>query len=270
MANNPDGRAFAQLLDGTPLRVLVSADFATIAWRKLLINAVENPITALTLQRQAVLRRDDIYALCLAILGEAVAVARADGARLPDEEPTRTMATLLSYPPEAGTSMYFDRLAGRSLEVEALTGTDQNTKDILEAVNFIKEKVEQLPTKEDVRAIVEQVVDEKLQPIHASLTEINRRLDTIEEHYANLKGVTKEIDEIRGEVRAIQKHLGTKGRSRPDHARARRADSVQFTHSVESNSGSAGPSAGHAYGKPTPVLLPPYRGFAVRFSEGCG
>ena len=208
VANNPDGRAFAQLLDGTPLRVLVSADFATIAWRKLLINAVANPITALTLQRQAVLRRDDIHALCLAILGEAVAVARADGARLPDEEPTRTMATLLSYPPEAGTSMYFDRLAGRSLEVEALTGTDQNTKDILEAVNFIKEKVEQLPTKEDVRAIVEQVVDEKLQPIHASLTEINRRLDTIEEHYANLKGVTKEIDEIRGEVRAIQKHLG--------------------------------------------------------------
>jgi archaellum component FlaC len=85
---------------------------------------------------------------------------------------------------------------------------DQNTKDILEAVNFIKEKVEQLPTKDDVRAIVEEVVDEKLRPIHASLREINRRLDTIEEHYGNLKGVTKEIDEIRAEVRAIQKHLG--------------------------------------------------------------
>jgi 2-dehydropantoate 2-reductase len=32
------------------------------------------------------------------------------------------MATLLTYPPEAGTSMYFDRLAGQALEVEALTG----------------------------------------------------------------------------------------------------------------------------------------------------
>jgi 2-dehydropantoate 2-reductase len=32
------------------------------------------------------------------------------------------MASLLTYPPEAGTSMYFDRLAGRGLEVEALTG----------------------------------------------------------------------------------------------------------------------------------------------------
>ena len=85
---------------------------------------------------------------------------------------------------------------------------DQNTRDILEAVNFIKEKVEQLPTKDDVRAIVEEVLDEKLRPIHASLSEINRRLDTIEEHYGNLKGVTKEIDEIRAEVHEIQKHLG--------------------------------------------------------------
>ena len=85
---------------------------------------------------------------------------------------------------------------------------DRDTKDILQAVNFIKEKVEQVPTRDDVRAIVEEVIDEKLRPIHASLTQINRRLDALEEHYANLKGVTKEIDEIRSEVGAIQKHLG--------------------------------------------------------------
>jgi 2-dehydropantoate 2-reductase len=32
------------------------------------------------------------------------------------------MATLDSYSGELGTSMYFDRLAGRRLEVDALTG----------------------------------------------------------------------------------------------------------------------------------------------------
>ncbi len=117
-----NGRAFAQLLDGTPLRVLSSDDFTTLAWRKLLINAVANPITALTLQRQAVLRRPDVQELCLAVLDEAVAVARADGARLADDEPARTMATLMTFSGELGTSMYFDRLAGRPLEVEALTG----------------------------------------------------------------------------------------------------------------------------------------------------
>jgi 2-dehydropantoate 2-reductase len=120
--DDADGRAFAQLLEGTPLRVLLSREFSTLAWRKLLINAVANPVTALTLQRQAVLRRDDIKALCIAVLDEAVAVARADGAQLAEDESRKTLSNLLTYPPEAGTSMYFDRLAGRGLEVEALTG----------------------------------------------------------------------------------------------------------------------------------------------------
>lgn len=120
--DDADGRAFAALLAGTPLRVLLSPEFETLTWRKLLINAVANPITALTLQRQAVLRRDDVHALCLAILDEAVAVARADGARLAGDEAAQVMARLLTYPGEAGTSMYFDRLAGRSFEADALTG----------------------------------------------------------------------------------------------------------------------------------------------------
>ena len=44
--------------------------------------------------------------------------------------------------------------------------------------------------------------------LRSDLAEVNKRLDLIEQNYANLKGVTKEIDEIRAEVRAIQRHLG--------------------------------------------------------------
>ena len=116
------GRAFAALAAGTPLRVLVEPDFVTLKWRKLLLNAVANPITALTMQRQAVLRRPDVHALCLDALDETVKVARADGATLPDDEPRLAMERLLQFSPELGTSMYFDRMAGRSFEVEALTG----------------------------------------------------------------------------------------------------------------------------------------------------
>jgi 2-dehydropantoate 2-reductase len=122
VANDHAGRAFARLFEDTPIRVLLSEDFATLAWRKLLINAVANPITTLTLQRQAVLRRPDVHDLCHAILDEAVKVARAEGAKLADDEPARAMATLFTFSGELGTSMYFDRLAGRPLEVEALTG----------------------------------------------------------------------------------------------------------------------------------------------------
>jgi 2-dehydropantoate 2-reductase len=46
-----------------------SPDFETLAWRKLLIRAVANPITALALQRR-VFRREDVKALCLAVRKE--------------------------------------------------------------------------------------------------------------------------------------------------------------------------------------------------------
>ncbi|HEY0928865.1 MAG TPA: 2-dehydropantoate 2-reductase [Gemmatimonas sp.] len=120
--DDADGHAFAELLHGAPMRTLVSADFLTLAWRKLLLNVIANPITALAMERMTVLRRDDVQALCMETLHEAVAVGRAEGAQLPDDAADQALATILSYPAEAGTSMYFDRLAGRPLEIEALTG----------------------------------------------------------------------------------------------------------------------------------------------------
>ena len=122
VADDATGRAFAALFEGTPLRVRLSEDFLTLLWRKLLMNATANPISALTLQRQIVFRRPDVQALCLDVLAESVAVGRAAGAHLAPDEAQRIMSQLLGYSPELGTSMYFDRMAGRPLEIEALNG----------------------------------------------------------------------------------------------------------------------------------------------------
>jgi 2-dehydropantoate 2-reductase len=122
VADDEAGRAFAALFAGTPIRVKLSDDLVTLLWRKMLINSVANPVTALTLQRQKVLRRPDVQDLCRAVLEETAAVARAEGAKLALDEPARAIATLLTFSDELGTSMYFDRLAGRQMEVEALTG----------------------------------------------------------------------------------------------------------------------------------------------------
>ena len=122
VADDELGRSFAQLLAGTPITVLLSSDIKTLIWRKLLGNAIANPITALTRQRQAVLRRSEVRELALGVLAEAIAVARADGVQLAPDETEQALRTLYSYPPEAGTSMYFDTMAGRPLEIEALTG----------------------------------------------------------------------------------------------------------------------------------------------------
>ena len=51
-------------------------------------------------------------------------------------------------------------------------------------------------------------VDQRLSHIESELASINRRLDALDEQVASLKGFAKEIDELRGRVREIEKHLG--------------------------------------------------------------
>jgi septation ring formation regulator EzrA len=102
------------------------------------------------------------------------------------------------------------------------TAKSSTLKEVGETLAFIvermatKEDLKQFATKDDVREIVRAIIQEEvpgivaieLKPVRNDLKQIEERLDTLEQHYANLKGVTKEIDEIRGEVRAIEKHLG--------------------------------------------------------------
>jgi len=122
VGDDADGRDLAALFVGTPLRILLSDDLRALMWRKLLINCVANPITALTLRRLSVFKRPDVTALAQSLLEEAVSVARADGVKVTDRDVAQTLHILRSVPAEMTTSMHFDRLAGRELEVDALNG----------------------------------------------------------------------------------------------------------------------------------------------------
>ena len=96
-------------------------------------------------------------------------------------------------------------------------GKEITLKEVGETLAYI---VERMATKDDVRQIVRHEIGElvpgivahELKPLREELRQdiegINDRLDALEALYSNLKGVTKEIDDIRSDVRAIQKHLG--------------------------------------------------------------
>ncbi|MGW1372675.1 2-dehydropantoate 2-reductase [Streptomyces sp. NPDC002446] len=113
---------FAAVLDGTGLRVHPVRDFTTAAWRKLFTNLAANPITALLQQRMGVFVDPEMAALTRDLLSEAAAVARAEGADIGDEDIARTLELYATAPPEGGSSMLYDRLAGRPLEHEFITG----------------------------------------------------------------------------------------------------------------------------------------------------
>lgn len=56
------------------------------------------------------------------ILAEAAAVGRAEGARLSDEEVEQVIEGTARFGAETGSSMLYDRLAGRPMEHQYLTG----------------------------------------------------------------------------------------------------------------------------------------------------
>jgi 2-dehydropantoate 2-reductase len=123
----PSGARAGELaaLLGPAVDVSAEDDFTTTAWRKLLSNIAANPITALTLRRTDVFADPDIRALARALLDEAVAVGRAEGAALDDADVTRTLDLYAQFGAAArggGSSMLYDRLAGRPTEHEQITG----------------------------------------------------------------------------------------------------------------------------------------------------
>jgi len=104
------------------VEVVGSPDHRTDAWRKLISNAVANPITALTFRRNEVLAEPQAADLVLGLAREVVAVARAEGADLSEDDITELRDHYATMPAGTGTSMLYDRLAGRPLEHEYLTG----------------------------------------------------------------------------------------------------------------------------------------------------
>jgi 2-dehydropantoate 2-reductase len=111
------GEAFAAFL-GDAAEVAVGGDFAREAWRKLCANAVSG-VMALAGRPAEIFALDDVRTIATALAYECAAVARAEGAPLSDDDADEVITWIGDLPPDAGSSILTDRLAGRELEWEA-------------------------------------------------------------------------------------------------------------------------------------------------------
>lgn len=88
---------------------------------------------------------------------------------------------------------------------------DKNTKDSLEAVIFINDR---MATKDDIAKLEGEIdtlrneMHEGFASIRAEIRDIRGRLDAIEVELRNHSGYAKEIDHLMERVNAIEKHLG--------------------------------------------------------------
>jgi len=111
-------------LHGTRCSVDTAEDFTSIAWRKLLQNALAG-LMVLAGRRAGMFSRADITALSLGYLRECLEVARAEGAALGDGVPQEIVDKFHAFPVDMGTSILADRQAGRPLEWDIRNGAVQ-------------------------------------------------------------------------------------------------------------------------------------------------
>ena len=115
------GREFAALFAGTPLTPILSDDFSSASWRKLTFNSCAI-INALTGKPAGLVRDEKSAVLMQAIATECLAVGRAVGATLADSLPEEAIARYRASAPNAVNSFLADRLAGRTMEIDARNG----------------------------------------------------------------------------------------------------------------------------------------------------
>lgn len=120
----PQAKRVADALSGTRCAVELSADFASVTWRKLLQNAVAG-LMVLANRRAGMFTREDITELALAYLRECLSVARANGAQLSDNVPQEIVERFHRAPADLGTSILADRQANRPLEWDIRNGVIQ-------------------------------------------------------------------------------------------------------------------------------------------------
>jgi 2-dehydropantoate 2-reductase len=114
--------SLAALYAGSAARINVLADYGTAQWRKLGLNVIANGITAMTGATTDVMTIPEVGELARLMLREVWSVARADGADLTDAEADTVAARLATAPKGSGTSMLYDRRAGRVTEHDAIQG----------------------------------------------------------------------------------------------------------------------------------------------------
>ncbi|MCV7393310.1 oxidoreductase [Mycobacterium paraseoulense] len=121
LPSGPSAQAIAELLRGAGCRVDCDPDFITAAWRKLLTNALAG-FMALAGRRSGMYRRDDVADLSRRYVAECLAVARAEGARLPDGIVDELGELFRRAPEDMGTSILADRENHRRMEWDIRNG----------------------------------------------------------------------------------------------------------------------------------------------------
>lgn len=143
---------FARLLGGAGIRVRTADDLPREVWRKAVLNAAVNPVTAVREVVNGRLLDSPYREEADGLLLEAAAVARAEGTSLSDAEARADLERVLRATAENRSSMLQDLERGRPTEIDAISG---------EIVRIGRTHHLELPFTERAIALIRARVDER-------------------------------------------------------------------------------------------------------------
>jgi len=118
----PRVNVFLHLLRGAGFVVRTVPQFDREVWRKVLVNAAINPVTAVRGIPNGLLLEEPAHTEALRLLREALQAARAAGFEFSEEETTRDFEQVARATAENRSSMLQDLDHGRPTEIESISG----------------------------------------------------------------------------------------------------------------------------------------------------
>jgi len=115
-------RLFRRLFERAQVVVEAVPEFEREVWRKALLNAAVNPVTAVHRVTNGAVLDEPLRTEALELLGEALAVARAAGFGFTSEELTHDFDRVLRASADNRSSMLQDLERGRTTEIDAISG----------------------------------------------------------------------------------------------------------------------------------------------------
>jgi 2-dehydropantoate 2-reductase len=116
------GREIAQLLTAHGIETACEEDLQALLWRKLIVSCAVNPVTALEGCTNGELLGRPALAIAFAAAREALAIARALGVDVGDENEELRVRNVLERTAENRSSMLQDLEAARRTEIEEING----------------------------------------------------------------------------------------------------------------------------------------------------
>ncbi|WP_152658127.1 oxidoreductase [Oceanobacillus sp. CFH 90083] len=111
-----------EVITESNLDLQLRSNYRDEVWYKLIVNLAINSVTALSRNTALILQEEKVRKLCENLIQEGMTIAAAEGIHFQEKMVEEIMHIYAGYPLYMGTSMYYDMIEGKTMEIAYIQG----------------------------------------------------------------------------------------------------------------------------------------------------